>query len=165
MPTLRFVGIPVLLCISGISSVGIADVGAQLIDRGTIGLIAAHNAAAAAEACAGSRKIKIAFAAVDDDGQAILSERMDHVSPLILQAAQDKASTAAGVGVSTKSLEQAVNRDHVELLSLKQLVSVAGGVPLIVAGRVVGGVGVSGGESQDDEACVTAAVQALGLSK
>jgi uncharacterized protein GlcG (DUF336 family) len=165
MPTLRFVGIPVLLCISGISSVGIADVGAQLVDRSTISLAAAHNAAAAAEACARSRKIKIAFAAVDDDGQAILSERMDDVSPLILQAAQDKASTAAGVGVSTKSLEQAVNHDHVELLSIRHLVSVAGGVPLIVAGRVVGGVGVSGGESLDDEACVTAAVQALGLSK
>jgi uncharacterized protein GlcG (DUF336 family) len=147
------------------SSVGIADVGAQLVDRSTISLAAARSAAAAAEACAGSRKIKIAVAAVDEDGQAILSERMDGVSPLILQAAQDKASTAAGVGVSTKSLEQAVNHDHVELLSVRQLVPVAGGVPLIAAGRVVGGVGVSGGESQDDEACVTAAVQAIGLSK
>jgi glc operon protein GlcG len=165
MLTLRFVGIPVLLCVLGISSVGVADVGAQLVDRSTISLASTHNAAAAAEACAESRKIKIAFAAVDEDGQAILSERMDRVSPLILHAALDKASTAAGVGVSTKSLEQAVNHDHVELLSLRELVSVAGGVPLVVAGRVVGAIGVSGGESLDDEACVTAAVQALALSK
>ena len=165
MLTTRILGIPVLLCVSVIYTVGVADVGAQLVDKSTISLASAHNAAAAAEACAGTRKIKIAFAAVDDDGQVILSERMDRVSPLILQAAQDKASSAAGVGVSTKSLEQALKHDHVELLSVRQLVSVAGGVPLIVAGRVVGGVGVSGGESDDDEACVTAAVQALGLSK
>jgi glc operon protein GlcG len=165
MLTLRFARISVLLCVLGISSVGVADVGAQLVDRTTISLATAHNAAAAAEACAESRKIKIAFAAVDEDGQAILSERMDRVSPLILHAALDKASTAAGVGVSTKSLEQAVNHDHAELLSLRELVSVAGGVPLIAAGRVVGALGVSGGESPDDEACVTAAVRALALPK
>jgi uncharacterized protein GlcG (DUF336 family) len=40
----------------------------------------------------------------------------------------------------------------------------AGGLPLVVDGLLVGAVGASGGAAQDDEACVMAAVSALGFS-
>jgi len=39
----------------------------------------------------------------------------------------------------------------------------AGGIPLLVAGALVGGLGASGGLADEDEACVAAAAQSLGF--
>jgi uncharacterized protein GlcG (DUF336 family) len=44
-----------------------------------------------------------------------------------------------------------------------RVVVYAGGVPLLVDGELVGGVGASGGTAEQDEACVTAAAEALGF--
>ena len=45
-----------------------------------------------------------------------------------------------------------------------RVVVYAGGLPLYVDGRLVGGVGASGGTAEQDEDCVRAAVSALGLA-
>jgi uncharacterized protein GlcG (DUF336 family) len=45
-----------------------------------------------------------------------------------------------------------------------RIVVYAGGLPLVAGGRLVGGVGASGGTADEDEACVAAAVSALGLA-
>ena len=44
-----------------------------------------------------------------------------------------------------------------------RVVVYAGGIPLIVDGLLVGGLGGSGGAADEDEACVVAAAQALGF--
>jgi uncharacterized protein GlcG (DUF336 family) len=44
-----------------------------------------------------------------------------------------------------------------------RIVVYAGGVPLLVGGRLVGAAGASGGTAEEDEACVTAAALSLGF--
>jgi uncharacterized protein GlcG (DUF336 family) len=39
----------------------------------------------------------------------------------------------------------------------------AGGLPIVEAGRRIGGIGVSGGSAEQDEACAAAGLAALGL--
>jgi uncharacterized protein GlcG (DUF336 family) len=48
------------------------------------------------------------------------------------------------------------------VLKLAGVVPVEGGVPLIVDGKLVGALGVSGGSSAEDEACAIAGAAALG---
>jgi uncharacterized protein GlcG (DUF336 family) len=46
----------------------------------------------------------------------------------------------------------------------ERIVVYAGGIPLLADGKLVGGLGASGGAADEDEACVVAAAQAVGLA-
>jgi len=81
--------------------------------------------------------------------------------------AQDKAYTAAGFGLATDALYRLIQdnpglRDG--LIRRDRLTAFAGGIPIVVDGRVVGGIGVSGASEEQDCACARAGLAALGLS-
>ena len=112
----------------------------------------------------------LTVAVVDAGGSLIALQRSD-ASPAIRPAvAQGKAAGAVAMGVSSRTLgEMAVDRPHfigsVAPLAPYGLVPVAGGV--IVrdgAGIAIGGVGISGDTSDNDELCALAGIAAAGLN-
>lgn len=101
----------------------------------------------------------VTVAIVDAAGDLIVLARMDNASPLSVETAIGKARTAALIGVPTKMVEAMVN-DRPALLSTNRL-SVTGGVPVLFEGQRLGGVGVSGVQSHQDEEVAQASVDAI----
>lgn len=104
--------------------------------------------------------LEVTVAIVDEAGVLLALERLDGARLHTPEAATLKARTAAIVRTPTAELQKPV-ADDPALLSFPGRMPLAGGVPLVHEGIVVGGVGSSGGEPREDEAVCTAAVGAL----
>jgi len=102
--------------------------------------------AAAAEAVAQGWKVSIAI--VDDGGHLLHLQRLDGAAPMTADMSHAKARAAAMGCRETKAFE-----DSVGLLE--------GGVPVMVEGRCVGAVGVSGVKSSEDAQVARAGIAAL----
>lgn len=80
--------------------------------------------------------------------------------------AMDKAYTAAAFGMSTDALHHAVQDPahlHDGIASRDRVVLFGGGFPIVHDGRVIGGIGCSGGSEEDDRRCARAGLKALGI--
>lgn len=129
---------------------------------------AANVAVLAAARCAEGAGIRVNIAVVDCGGNLAAFLRMPGAFLHSIEIAIDKAYTAAGFGLSTgawtaalQSHSQAV-RDG--LPRRPRMVCFGGGLPLRHEGRVIGGIGVSGGSEEEDEACARAGLAAIGLT-
>jgi glc operon protein GlcG len=97
-----------------------------------------------------------AIAIVDEGGSIVLLERLDGTFPAGPDISVGKARTAAAFQKPTRVFEDLVNKGRVTMTTLPQVTHftpLQGGVPLVIAGQVVGGIGVSGAASaaEDDE--------------
>ena len=106
----------------------------------------------------------MAVAIADPAGILVYFEKLDdtqHASPRI---AIDKARSAAMFKRPTKTFQDSVERGGVALrvMNLRGASVVEGGVPIIVDGKIIGGLGVSGGMAEQDGQCCKAALEALG---
>jgi uncharacterized protein GlcG (DUF336 family) len=118
----------------------------------------------AAKAVAKARQLRVlvSCAVVDEFGELVQADRMDGASPMTVDIAEAKAVTALNFRRPTSSL---LSMDPNVLDSIKEVVkfkmlALAGGVPIVVNGVVVGAVGVSGATSEQDEEVARAAVSA-----
>ena len=134
---------------------------AQLLQTQTLSLQAAKTMAAAAEAKARENNWNVAIAIVDAAGELILFHRLDQTQPASLDIAIGKARTAARFRRPTKVLEDAVAGGRTVLLAVADVLPLEGGLPIVVDGRVIGAVGVSGVTSQQDAQVAQAAIDAL----
>jgi uncharacterized protein GlcG (DUF336 family) len=125
-----------------------------------VGLADAQSIAERAERAAIEKGIDVSVVIVNREGRVVLSYRMDGSSFLNLSLAETKAATAAAIGAPTSLLEQAVDAGKPSLLSVPGAAMVAGGLPILRADRIVGGIGISGGSSQDDEGIAKSALEA-----
>ena len=105
------------------------------------------------------RGLPLAIAVVEPSGELVAFARMDDVSYGSIPLAQDKARTSARFRTTTVSREEQVNNGRYALLTADDFVAIGGGVPIVVDGRVIGAVGISGGTSAED-AVVAAAITA-----
>jgi uncharacterized protein GlcG (DUF336 family) len=105
----------------------------------------------------------------DDGGYPIVLERMDRARITGPQIAWNKAFTAAGHKRSTHLFNQAPNGPAlpgneafgIQLSFEGRFAVFVGGFPIVVDGEVIGGIGLSGGNGEQDTACGLAALQAL----
>lgn len=101
------------------------------------------------------------FAIVDAGGDVIAVARLDGTFAASAEIAIGKAHTAAVFQKSTGALEQTINGGRAALLALTShhFTPLQGGVPIVIDGRFVGAVGVSGAASaaQDDEIAMATA--------
>lgn len=86
---------------------------------------------------------------------------MDGASPANARIAVEKGRTAAETRRSTASWQERI-QTRPELLKMPQVTPVQGGLPIAVEGVCVGGVGVSGLQSHEDEQVAKAGIDALG---
>ncbi|MDQ5850096.1 MAG: heme-binding protein [Pseudomonadota bacterium] len=116
---------------------------------------------AAAEAEARKNSWNVCIAILDDGGHLLHLVRMDGGTPANAEIAVMKASTAALTRRSSKMWEDRVAGGRMAMLKMPVL-PVQGGLPIIVEGVCVGGVGVSGVQSHEDEQVAKAGIDALG---
>jgi uncharacterized protein GlcG (DUF336 family) len=106
---------------------------------------------------------RMAIAIVDNHGFLVYYERMDDTQTASVQIALDKAKSAAMFRRPTKAFEDGIAKGRVALLGLSGATPIEGGVPIMVGGRVVGGIGVSGANSDQDAAAAIAGLKSAGL--
>ncbi|MDQ7745933.1 GlcG/HbpS family heme-binding protein [Hydrogenophaga pseudoflava] len=137
------------------------------VDTSQIGTTAAHAAVAASVGHARTLGIAINVAVVDGSGTLMAFLRMNGAFLHSIDIAIDKAYTAASFGFPTSKWGGVIGDDELLRIGLNQrqrLVLFGGGLPLVENGRGIGGIGVSGGSAEQDEACAAAGLTALGLA-
>src|SRR5881392_1472749 len=126
-----------------------------------ITLEAAKKMAAAGEAEARKNGWKVAIAVVDAGGGLILFHKLDETQPGSIAVSQGKARAAALFKRPSKALEEMIAGGKTAFLSIKGITPIQGGLPVIADGKVIGGIGVSGVMSNQDEQVAAAALAAL----
>ncbi|HVZ22434.1 MAG TPA: heme-binding protein [Vicinamibacterales bacterium] len=123
----------------------------------------ARKVAAAAAAAARQHQFTMAIAVVDTAGDLVYFERMDDTQVGSVDIAIGKARSAARFKRPTKAFQDqlAAGDAGLRMLALEGAVPVAGGLPLVLGGKVVGAIGCSGGTSDDDNFCAQAGAAAL----
>lgn len=129
----------------------------------SITLEQARKVASAALAPAHANGWTMAIAIVDPGGYLVYFEKMDQTQVGSVVVAQNKARSAAIFKRPTKVFQDRLAGGGAGLLvlRLKDAIPVEGGVPIIVDGKLVGALGVSGGSSAEDEVCAEAGASAL----
>jgi glc operon protein GlcG len=104
------------------------------------------------------------IAIVDDGGHLILLERLDGTFPSTPPVATGKARTAAIFRTPTARFETIIRDGRTPMLNIEGFTPMQGGVPIVAAGHVVGGIGVSGAASapQDEEIAIAGTKAAQG---
>ncbi len=106
--------------------------------------------------------VPMCIAVTDESGQLIAFERMDDGKITSSIIAQDKAYTAAGAKRTTESYGVASQPGSpaygINSAIGGRLVVVAGGLPVVVDGKVVGGIGLSSGTPAQDTECAQAGI-------
>ncbi len=134
---------------------------AQLADKKALTLEAAKAILAAAEAEAKTNNWKVVIAVVDDGGRLVALHRMDDSHPISVDVAPGKAKAAALYRRPTKMLEERINQGRTAQVTVPGAIPLEGGLPIVVDGKVIGGVGVSGVLSSDDAKIAQAGISAL----
>jgi glc operon protein GlcG len=128
-----------------------------------ISLENAKKAAASALAEAVKNNWNMAVAIVDTGGNLVYYEKMDNTQLGSANIAIDKARTAALFKRPTKAFQDALaaGGEAVRILRLQGVVPVEGGIPLVLDGKIVGAIGVSGAMSAQDAQCAKAGADTL----
>ena len=128
----------------------------------SISVETARKLAATATAEGKKNGWNIAVAIVDTAGDLVFFERMDNTQAASTIVAQEKARTAARFKRPTKAFEDALAGGRQAILGLPGVTPLEGGLPLVIEGKIVGAIGVSGVTSQQDGVCAQAAADTLG---
>jgi uncharacterized protein GlcG (DUF336 family) len=118
----------------------------------------ARKPAEAALAEAARNKWTMAVAIVDPSGNLVYYEKMDNTQIASATVAIDKARAAAIYKRPTKAMQDALaaGGTGLRILRLRDAMPVEGGIPLVIDGKIVGAIGVSGDSSEHDNLCATA---------
>jgi glc operon protein GlcG len=135
---------------------------AQLLQKKALSLEAARKMVAAAEAEAERNHWRGVVAVVDDGGWIILLERMDHAALTAgVELAAGKARSAALFKKPTEALEQAIDQGRYAAITARGFIEMQGGLPVVVDGEVIGGIGASFATPEEDEQIAKAGLAAL----
>jgi uncharacterized protein GlcG (DUF336 family) len=128
-----------------------------------ISLDNAKKAAAAAIAEVRKNNWTMAVAITDTAGYLIYFERIDGTQAGSASLAINKARSAALYKRPTKTFHDALaaGGEGLRILRFEGAVPVDGGLPLVMDGKIVGAIGVSGGTSAQDGQCAKPGAEAL----
>src|SRR5947208_8619775 len=140
---------------------------AQTVEKKTLTLKGAESVIAAAKAEA--QKLQApggVIAVVDDGGNLMALERLDGTFSAAANISIGKARTAVMFKKPTKVFEHIIKNGRTSMVALENFTPLQGGVPITVDGQIVGGVGVSGASSaqQDEELAIAGAEAARSFS-
>jgi glc operon protein GlcG len=143
---------------------------AQVIEKKTLTLDGARRVIDAAKAEA--KRLNApggVIAVVDDGGNLMALERLDGTFAAGANISIGKARTAALFKRPTRAFEDIIKNGRTAMVALPDslFTPLQGGIPIIVAGQIVGGVGVSGAASaqQDEELALAGANTLASMSK
>jgi glc operon protein GlcG len=135
----------------------------QIAEGAAIGLDAAKRVAAGASRFARENQFTVVIAVTDVHGNLVYFERADNTMTGSNQIALDKARTAARFKRSTKVFEDVISAGGpgLRLLSVDGLLASEGGLPILINGRIVGAIGVSGATNVQDGLIAFEGIKAL----
>jgi glc operon protein GlcG len=145
----RYAGfVAILLCLGSLTN-------AQTVEKKTLTLQGAEQVIAAAKAEA--QKLKApggVVAVVDDGGNLMALERLDGTFSAGANISIGKAKTAVMFKKPTRFFEELINssgKGRTVMTALENFTPLIGGIPIVVDDQIVGGVGVSGAASADQD--------------
>ena len=124
---------------------------AQLLDKKVLTLEAADKVVAAAEVEAKKRHATVVIVVVDDGGYPLVLKRLNDTQVASVEVGIGKARTAAIFRRPSREFKEQIKNGRVASLVLPGATPLQGGVPLVVNGKVIGAIGVSGNTPQEDE--------------
>jgi len=145
--------------VASLALLGASALNAQLATKKTMTLEAAKQIAAAAESEARKNKWNVVIAIVDDGANLVFLQKMDETQIGSIEVAQEKARTAVKFKRASKVFEEAVKGGRQVVLKLPGALPIEGGLPLMIDGKVVGAIGVSGVQSNEDGIIAAAGVE------
>ena len=128
-----------------------------------ISLESAKKAAAAAATEARKNNWNMAIAITDGGGALVYLEKMDATQTASVKVAIGKARSAALYKRPTKVWQDIVagGGGGLRILGLQGAVPIDGGLPIVMDGKIVGAIGVSGAAGDQDAQCAKAGVDTL----
>ena len=124
----------------------------------------AKNAMAAAEAEAKKNNWNVVISILDSGGHLVMLQRLENTQYGSINVASEKAAAAVAYRRPTKVFQDLIAQGgvHLRLLNLTGDAGVLeGGVPIIVDGKIIGGIGASGVMSNQDAQVAQAGADAL----
>ena len=103
----------------------------------------------------------VAVAVVDTHGALVYYEMLDDTQTSSPVIAVEKARTAAMFRRPTKEFEDGIAGGRNAILGLPGATPIEGGIPIVVGGRIIGAVGVSGVTSPQDAQIARAGLEAV----
>ena len=128
-----------------------------------IGIEGARAVMAAAETEADTNNWAVVIAIIDSGGHIVMLHRYNDVQLSSIEIAQGKAKTALMFKRPSKVLDDAISSGGAGLrfLALKDIVPLEGGLPIVLDGKIVGAIGVSGVLSAQDSQIARAGADGL----
>jgi glc operon protein GlcG len=145
----------------------VTPVRAQIVDKKSLDLDGAKKAIAAAAAYAKKNNAPGAVIAVVDEGGNLMAlERLDGTFAMGATISIGKARTAVLFKKPTRFFEELINKGRTAMTAVDGFTPLIGGIPIVVDGQVVGGIGVSGAASanRDEELALAGANAVMGPS-
>ena len=129
----------------------------------SINLDTAKKIAASAIAEAAKNNWTMAVAILDTGGNLVYFEKMDGTQTGSVRVAISKGRSAVLFKRPTKAFQDmlAAGGEGLRMLRLEGAVPIEGGLPLLMDGKIVGAIGVSGGTSQQDGLVAKAGAETL----
>lgn len=118
---------------------------------------------AGAEAESKKNNWSMVITILDSGGHTVMTQRLDGTQLGSLEVARDKAWSAVAFRRPTKVFEDLVAQGgaNLRLLKLNGANPIEGGIPIVVDGKIIGAVGVSGGSAPQDGQVAKAGIDAL----
>jgi glc operon protein GlcG len=129
----------------------------------SITLDQAKRAMAAAELEAAKNSWQVAITILDSGGNLVMFHRVDNAQLSAVTVSEGKARTALEFKRPSKVLDDAIANGGAgnRLLALKNITPIEGGLPIVVDGKIIGAIGVSGALSSQDAQVAKAGIDAL----
>jgi uncharacterized protein GlcG (DUF336 family) len=123
----------------------------------------AKKVMAGAEAEAKKNNWPVVITILDSGGNLVMSQRLDGAQWGSVEVARDKARSAVAFRRPTKVFSDAVAQGggNLRLLNLSGASLLDGGLPIVIDGKIAGGIGVSGVTGEQDAQIAKAGVDAL----
>jgi glc operon protein GlcG len=128
-----------------------------------ISLEQAKKVLAAAEAEARKNSWNVVISIVDTGGQLVAMSRLDNTQFGSVEVAREKAYSSVAFRRPTKVFQDSLGKggENIRLLGLTGASMLDGGIPIVVDGKIIGGVGVSGVTGAQDAQIAQAGIDAL----
>src|SRR5271167_1327426 len=123
----------------------------------------AKRAMAAAELEAAKNSWQVAITILDSGGNLVMFHKVDNTQLASIGASEGKARTALTFKRPSKALDDAIAAGGagLRLLAIKDITPLEGGIPILIDGKIVGAIGVSGALSSQDAQVAKAGTDAL----
>jgi uncharacterized protein GlcG (DUF336 family) len=152
----KFIFFTALLCIIFITSSKAQTQAATVLDLKT-----ARALADKVFECGNKKGWHLTVAIVNAEGNLILLNHGDGAYPGSVEASMQKARSANAFRRPTSEFVAALAQGRTGILSIKDVVPLEGGIPLSMNGVALGGIGVSGARSIEDEECANYAAMII----